>query len=81
MPKKSGTLYLVHNLQPLNAVTIHNLGITPIAKQVIEAMARQACYSMLNLFVGYNHCTLNITLHNLTTVQSSISAVRLTCLP
>jgi hypothetical protein len=45
--KKSGALRLVHDLQPLNAVTIRNSGITPIAKQVIEAMAGRACYSML----------------------------------
>ncbi len=39
MKKKSGALHLIHNLQPLNAVTICNSGITPIADQVIEAMA------------------------------------------
>jgi hypothetical protein len=81
VPKKSGALYLVHNLQPLNAVIIHNSGIIPITKQVIEAMAGQAYYSMLNLFVGYNHCTLNVTSCDLTTIQSPIGAVRLTYLP
>jgi hypothetical protein len=79
--KKSDALHLVHDLQPLNVVTICNLSITPIADQVIESMAGGACYSMLGLFVSYDHCTLDITSHDLTTIQSSISAVRLTCLP
>ena len=53
--KKSGALRLVHDLQPLNAITIRNSGVPPIADQVIEAMAGRACYSMLDLFVGYDH--------------------------
>ena len=81
VPKKSGALHLVHDLQPLNAVTICNSGITPIAEQVIEAMAGRACYSMLDLFVGYDHRTLDVASRDLTTIQSPISAVRLTCLP
>jgi hypothetical protein len=81
VPKKSGALHLVHDLQPLNAVTICNSGITPITEQVIEAMARRACYSMLDLFVRYDHCTLDVASRDLTTIQSPIGAVRLTCLP
>ena len=79
--KKSGTLRLVHDLQPLNAVTIRNSGVPPLAEQLIEAMAGQACYSMLDLFVGYDHRTLDVASHDLTTIQSPIGAVRLTCLP
>ena len=36
---------------------------------------------MLDLFVGYDHRTLNISSRDLTTIQSPIGAVRLTCLP
>jgi hypothetical protein len=36
---------------------------------------------MLDLFVGYDHRTLNIASRDLTTIQSPIGAVRLTCLP
>jgi hypothetical protein len=79
--KKSGALRLVHDLQPLNAVTIRNSGVTPIADQVIKAMAGRACYSMLDLFVGYDHWTLNIASCDLSTIQSPIGVVRLTCLP
>ena len=51
--KKNGALRLVHDLQPLNAVTIRNSGVPPIPDQAIESMAGRACYSMLDLFVGY----------------------------
>jgi len=44
-------------------------------------MAGRACYAMLDLFVGYDHRTLDIASRDLTTIQSPIGAVRLTCLP
>jgi len=53
--KKSGALRLVHDLQPLNAVTVRNLGVPPLTDQIIESMGGQACYAILDLFVGYNH--------------------------
>jgi len=78
--KKNSSLRLVHDLQPLNAMTIRNSGVPPLTDQIIESMAGQACYAMLNLFVGYDHRTLDVASCNLTTVQSPIGAVRLTCL-
>ena len=79
--KKSGVLRLVHDLQPLNTVTICNSRVPPIADQIIESMAGHSCYSMLDLFIGYDHRTLDISSCDLTTIQSPIGAVRLTCLP
>ncbi len=79
--KKNGTLHLIHDLQPLNAVTVHNSRVPPLADQLIKGMAGCACYSMLDLFVGYDHCTLDIISRDLTTIQSPIGALCLTCLP
>jgi hypothetical protein len=79
--KKNGALRLVHDLQPLNAVTIRNSGVPPIPDQIIKAMAGRACYSILDLFVSYDHRTLDISSRDLTTVQSPVGTVRLTCLP
>jgi hypothetical protein len=81
VPKKAKGFRIVHDLQPLNAVTVCNLSMPPLADQLVEGMAGHSCYSMLDLFVGYNHHTLDITSHNLTTIQSPIGAVHLTCLP
>jgi hypothetical protein len=36
---------------------------------------------MLDLFVGYDHCTLDVSSRDLTTIQSPIGTMRLTCLP
>jgi hypothetical protein len=79
--KKNGSLRLVHDLQPLNAVTVRNSGVPPLADQLIEAMAGRACYSMLDLFVGYDHRTIDVSSRDLTTIQSPIGALRLTRLP
>jgi RNase H-like domain found in reverse transcriptase len=79
--KKSGALRIVHDLQPLNAVTIRNSSVPPLADQLIEGMAGHSCYSMLDLFVGYDHRSLDIASRDLTTIQSPIGAIRLTCLP
>jgi len=81
MEKKNSSLRLVHNLQPLNTITVHNSGIPPLADQLIKEMAGHMCYSMLDLFVGYDHRTLNVTSRDLTTIQSPICALHLTCLP
>ena len=66
--KKSSELRIVHDLQPLNAVTICNSGIPPIPDQVIESMAGHSCYTMLDLFSGYDHRTLDPVSCDLTTV-------------
>lgn len=79
--KKNGALRIVHDLQPLNAVTIRNSGVPPLTDQLIESMAGRSCYTMLDLFVGYDHRTLDISSRDLTTVQSPLGAVRLTSLP
>jgi hypothetical protein len=79
--KKNGSLRLVHDLQPLNAVTVCNSGVPPLADQLIEAMAGRACYSMLDLFVGYDHRTIDVSSRDLTTIQSPIGALRLNRLP
>jgi len=81
MKKKSGTLRLVYDLQPLNAITIQNAGIPPIPNQIIKAMAGHLCYTMLDIFVSYDHCSLNISSCNLTTIQSPMGTMQLTSLP
>ena len=72
---------LIHDLQPLNTITIRNSGLPPDPDEIIESMAGCACYSMLDLFVGYDHRMLDPSSHDLTTIQSPISAKQLMCLP
>jgi len=61
--------------------TIRNSGIPPIPDQVIESMAGRSCYTMLDLFSGYDHHTLDPASCDLTTVQSPIGVQRLTTVP
>jgi hypothetical protein len=53
----------------------------PDPDEIIESMAGCACYSMLDLFVSYDHHMLDPSSHNLTTIQSPIGAKWLMCLP
>ena len=81
MPKKNGSLRLVHDLQPLNAVTIRNAAVPPLVNQFVEGIAAHSCYSMLDLLVGYDHRTLDIASRDLTSFQSPLGALRNTTLP
>jgi hypothetical protein len=52
--KGSGKLHIVHDLQPLNAVTIRDAGVPPYTEQLAENCGGRATYSLLDLFVGYD---------------------------
>jgi len=79
--KKTGALHIVHDLQPLNAVTICNAAVPPFVDQFVEGMAARACYTMIDLFVGYDHRTLDVSLRDLTSFQTPLGAYRCTVLP
>ena len=79
--KKNGSLRIIHDLQPLNAVTIRNAAVPPFVDQFVESMAARACYSMLDLFVGYDHRTLDTSSRDLTSFQTPLGAFRCTVLP
>jgi hypothetical protein len=79
--KKNGSLRIVHDLQPLNAVTIHNAAVPPFVDQFVEGMAVRACYSLLDLFIGYDHRALDVSLCDLTSFQTPLGTFRCTVLP
>ena len=79
--KKNGSLRIVHDLQPLNAVTIRNAAVPPFVDQFVEGMAARSCYSMLDLYVGYDHRMLDVSSRDLTTFQTPLGAYRCTVLP
>jgi hypothetical protein len=64
--KKNDSLWIVHDLQPLNAVTIRNTAVPLFVDQFVEGMAMCACYSLLDLFVGYDHHVLDVSSCDLT---------------
>jgi hypothetical protein len=52
-------LRLVHDLQPLNQVTIADSGLPPLAEQYAESFAGCACYGSLDLFVSFDQRSLD----------------------
>ena len=79
--KKDRKVRIVHDLQPLNRVTIKDAGVPPIADHFLDSFAARSCYSVLDLYVGYDHRLLDERSRDLTTFQTPIGTLRLTVLP
>jgi hypothetical protein len=79
--KGSGKLRIIHDLQPLKAVTLHDSGVPPYTEQLAKNCSSCASYGLLDLFVGYDERTLAIESHDLTTFQTPLSTLCLTCVP
>ena len=59
VPKKSGALCFIQDLQPINKVTIRNIGIGPVVDEFVEAFAGgRSIYSMGDLHSGYDQFQL-----------------------
>jgi hypothetical protein len=80
--KKDGkSLHLVHDLQPLNAVTIHNTSVPPFVEHLAESFTGYAVYGMMDLYSGYDQCALHEESRDLTTFGMPLGPHRLTTLP
>lgn len=80
--KKDGkSLRIVHDLQPLNAVTIKDSALPPMVEQYAEAFGGRACYGMFDLFVGFDQRSLATSSRDLTTFQTPLGTFRLTSIP
>ena len=81
VPKKNGKFRIVHDLQPLSAVTIKDAGLPPNIEPYAEHCAGRAIYSMGDLYVGYDHAPIAPESRDLTTFQTPLGPHRLTALP
>ena len=80
--KKDGkSLRLVHDLQPLNAVTIRDSALIPMVEQYAESFGGRGCYAMFDLFVGFDQRALDIKSRDLTTFQTPLGTFRMTSIP
>ena len=79
--KKNGSIHIVHDLQSLNAVTIKDAATLPYVEHFAEQSATQSIYTMMDLFVGYDHRTLAKQSCDLTTFQTPLGTFCLTVLP
>lgn len=79
--KKNGKLRIVHDLQPLNAVTIRDAGLPPILDSFVEPFAGRQCYTAFDLHWGFDARKIHPTSRDLTAFMSPLGLLRLTSLP
>ena len=79
--KKNGKLRLVHDLQPLNAVSLKEAGMPPILDDFVEPFAGRQCSTAFDLFWGFDARQIHPDSRDLTAFQSSSGQLRLTSLP
>ena len=80
--KKDGkSLRIVHDLQPLNAITIKDSGQPPNIELLAESFGGYSCYAVFDLFVGFDQRRLATESRDLTTFQTPLGTFRLTSIP
>jgi len=79
--KKSGKLRLVHDLQALNAVSIRDAGGPPILDDFVEPFAGRQCYTVFDLFWGFDARRVHPDSRDLTAFATPLGLLRLTCMP
>jgi len=80
--KKDGkSLWIIHDLQALNMVTVKDSGVPPILEFYAENLGSQGSYTGLDLFVTFDHWSLAVQSWDLTTFQMLLSLLCLTILP
>ena len=79
--KKNRSVRIVHDLQPLNAVTIWDAATLPYVEHFAEQSAGQSIYTMMDFFVGFDHWALAEDSCDLTTFQTPLGTFPLTILP
>ena len=80
--KKDGkSLRLVHDLQPLNAVSIRDPTVPYPPEHIAETFGGCPLYATLDLKVGFDHRKLHVDSRDMTAFQTPIGPFRLTVLP
>ena len=79
--KKSGKLRIVHDLQALNAVSIRDAGGPPILDDFVEPFAGRQCYTVFDLFWGFDARRVHPDSRDLTAFSTPLGLLRLTCMP
>lgn len=82
VPKpRSNKIRVVHDLQKLNAVTIRDAGLPPNLDEVVEPFAGRACYTVFDLYSGYDARKVAPESRDLTSFNTPLGLYRLTVLP
>lgn len=81
LKKDKKSLRIVHDLQPLNAITIKDSGLPPTVEQYAESFGSRGCYGIFDLFVGFDQRSLASQSRDLTMFQTPLGTLRLTSIP
>ena len=79
--KKNGKLRIVHDLQPLNKVTIQDAGLPPILDDFVEPFAKRQCYTVFDLFWGFDARKVHPESRDMTSFLTPLGLLRITSMP
>lgn len=79
--KTANSLRIVHDLQPLNEVSIKDAGVPPKLDDFVEPFAGAQCYTVFDLFCGFDARKLALESRDLTTFLTPLGPMRLTSMP
>lgn len=79
--KKNGTLRIIHDLQPLNKVSIRDAGLLPIVDDFVEPYAGRMCYTVFDLYWGFDARIVAPQSRDMTAFYTLLGLLRLTALP
>lgn len=74
-------LRIVHDLQPLNAVSAKDAMLPPHVQEFAEAFNGYSIYGTMDLYWGYHHRVIHPDSRPLTACQTLVGLVQLTTLP
>jgi hypothetical protein len=77
----NGKLRVVHDLQPLNRVTVRDAGVPPATKEFVKSFSGRACYGLGDIMGGYDERPLHPISRPLTTFDTPLGRFQLTRLP
>jgi hypothetical protein len=74
-------LRIVHDLQPLNAVSVQDAMLPPNVQEFADAFTGYSVYGTMDLYWGYHHRVIHKDSRPLTACQTLVGLVQLTTLP
>jgi hypothetical protein len=77
VPKKNSSSRFIQDLQPINKLTIRNVGIGPSVNEFAETFAGRSIYLIGGLYFGYDQCQLAVDSRDITTMRILIGLVRM----
>jgi hypothetical protein len=79
--KKNGKLRIVHDLQPLNKVSVRDAGMLPIVDDFVEGFAGRQCYTVFDLYWGFDARRMEPESRDMTAFMTPLELLRITSMP